>query len=90
MFISLFQISTIAQGKVWDENKSPAQKYTSSLIGISASSSNNSYLNNDSYQSATQNTKSYDQGYQENSSEIKSQTEAFFLRKQMENAVKRE
>lgn len=80
----------MAQGKEWDEKKSPAQKYTSSLIGISTSSysSNNSYVNNDSYQSPTHNT-SCDLGYQDNFSEIKNQTEAFFAKKQMENAVRR-
>lgn len=65
----------------------------SSLIGLSSQSygSSNSYSNNDSYQSASHNTRNYEKGYQDyNPQEMKSQTEAFFSRKQTENSNRRE
>lgn len=89
----IMQVSTLAQGKEWDEKKSPAQNYVGSLIGLSSKSSrlSNNYSINDSYQSGSHNTRNYDKGYQDYSpQEMKSQTEAFFSRKQTENANRRE
>lgn len=86
----LYQVSTLAHGKSWDEKKSPAQNYTSSFIGSSNYSSSSSYTNSsNSYQSSSYN--SYQGEYQNfNSPEFKNQTEAFFNKKQMENSTRRE
>ncbi|KAF7265967.1 hypothetical protein GWI33_020704 [Rhynchophorus ferrugineus] len=88
------KISTIAQGKPWDAKKSPAQNYTSSYISPSQSQSYSSSSNNyssSSYQSSYNNTDSYQGGYQNyNSAAFKDEKEAFFARKQAENATKRD
>lgn len=87
------KISVLAQGKSWDEKKSPAQNYTGSLI--SSSHSNNSHSSSSSSYANTaansyQNTDSYQSGYQNyNSSEFKDQKDAFFARVQSENAGRR-
>lgn len=83
----------MAQGKEWDATKSPAQNYSGSLMGLSSQSygSSNSFTNNGSYQSSSHNTRNYEKGYQDYSpQEVKCQTEAFFSRKQIENAHRRE
>lgn len=82
----------MAQGKEWDEKKSPAQKHVGGFMGLSSqtSGSTHSYSSSDSYHSSSHNTGSYEKGYQDYSpQEMKSQTEAFFSRKQMENANRR-
>lgn len=93
-FIMLFlQISAVAQGKTWEAKKSPAQNYTSSYISPTQSQSYSSSSNNysSSYQSSYNNTESYQAGYQNyNSAAFKDEKEAFFARKQAENATKRE
>ncbi|CAG9829898.1 unnamed protein product [Diabrotica balteata] len=84
------KISTLAQGKPWDERKSPAQNYTSNLIGGNSSQHSSSKTNHTSsastYQSSSYDT--YEGGYQNmmNSPEFKNQKDAFFSKKQMENA----
>mgnify|MGYP005985221617 CR=1 FL=1 len=82
------KVSTLAQGKAWDEKKSPAQNYTGSLIN-----SSNSYSTSGSYSNSTttyQNSDSYQGGYQNyNSTEFKDQKDAFFAKKQAENANRR-
>jgi ADP-ribosylation factor GTPase-activating protein 1 len=85
------KVSTLAQGKSWDEKKSPAQNYTGSLITSSStnnySSSSNSYSNSSS---TYQNSDSYQGGYQNyNTTEFKDQKDAFFAKKQAENATRR-
>lgn len=85
----------MAQGKNWDESKSPAQNYTGNLISSSSSHSNssNSYQSQpDSYQNTGyQNTGYQNASYQNmNSPEFKDQKEAFFNRIQNENAGRRE
>ncbi|XP_065161909.1 ADP-ribosylation factor GTPase-activating protein 1 isoform X1 [Atheta coriaria] len=88
------KISTLAQGKNWDEKKSPAQKYSGSLINTSSTTtqsynnSSNSYQQADSYQNnGYQNNGSY-QNF--NSPEFKNEKEAFFAKRQNENANRRE
>ncbi|XP_044258023.1 ADP-ribosylation factor GTPase-activating protein 1 isoform X2 [Tribolium madens] len=81
------KISTLSQGKSWDEKSSQAQNYTGSLISNSNSynSSSNSYSNASTYQN-----ESYQGGYQNyNSPEFKDQKDAFFAKKQAENANRR-
>ncbi|KAF5302675.1 hypothetical protein FQA39_LY10171 [Lamprigera yunnana] len=84
------KISTLAQGKVWDEKKSPAQNYTGCVTNSNNYTSENSTsrTNSSSYQS-------YD-GYQNgsahqnyNSVEFRDQKQAFFDRIQAENASRR-
>ncbi|CAH1101963.1 unnamed protein product [Psylliodes chrysocephalus] len=82
------KISTLAQGKPWDEKTSPAQNYTSSFIGTNSSSrsktARDNYVSSSSYQSSSEN---YDSGYQNmNTQEFKDQTSSFFAKRQMENA----
>lgn len=93
-FLYKLQISTLAQGKNWDEKKSPAQKYSGSLINTSSTTtqsynnSSNSYQQADSYQNnGYQNNGSY-QNF--NSPEFKNEKEAFFAKRQNENANRRE
>lgn len=93
--LNLFlQISALAQGKSWDEKKSPAQSFKSSLIGQpSQSYSSNNYSNSSttSYQSSYDNSDGYQGSYQNyNSPDFKDQKEAFFAKKQFENASRRE
>lgn len=90
------KIAALAQGKTWDEKKSPAQNYSShnsyssSTIKSSSSGQNlSSYSNtsNSSYQS-------YNDGYQGsyqnfNANDIKEQKDAYFLKLQAENANRR-
>ncbi|KAK4877331.1 hypothetical protein RN001_009837 [Aquatica leii] len=83
------KISTLAQGKVWDEKKSPAQNYTGNIINTS------SYSSNENSASLTNSYQSYD-GYQNgstyqnyNTAEFKDQRDAFFNRIQSENASRR-
>nr|CAI5846396.1 unnamed protein product [Callosobruchus analis] len=84
------KISTLAQGKSWDEKKSPAQNYTGNLIGSTRQNASNSYSNPSSYQSSNSG-ECYQGGYQNyNSTEYKNQTEAFFNKKQFENANRRD
>ncbi|XP_019873497.2 ADP-ribosylation factor GTPase-activating protein 1 [Aethina tumida] len=87
------KISTLAQGKPWDEKKSPAQNYTGGLV----SSSNQSYSSNSNYSNSSNtyqsynNSESYQGGYQNyNSTEFKDQKEAFFAKRQAENAMRRD
>lgn len=86
------KISTLAQGKNWDEKKSPAQNYTG---GFSNTSSSNSYSNNyqytDSYQNSGGGYQSSGSSYQNyNTSEFKEQKEAYFSKLQNANASRRE
>ncbi|KAG5899792.1 hypothetical protein JTB14_006127 [Gonioctena quinquepunctata] len=87
------KIYALAQGKQWDEKSSPAQNYNSSFIG--SSSQNNSTRESHSTssnftRSFSGSSESYQGGYQNiNSPEFHNQTEAFFDRKQMENANRR-
>ncbi|XP_050312120.1 ADP-ribosylation factor GTPase-activating protein 1 [Anthonomus grandis grandis] len=84
------KISTLAQGKTWDEKKSPAQTYSGGLISSSSASNRNSYTSSNSYQSYN-NSDTYQGGYQSyNSAEFKDQKDQFFARKQAENANKRD
>ncbi|XP_066256522.1 ADP-ribosylation factor GTPase-activating protein 1 isoform X1 [Euwallacea similis] len=88
------KISTLVQGKPWDERKSPAQNHTSSYISPSQtnSASCNNYSNS-SYQSYNSSTSdsSYQGGYQNyNSPEFKNQTEQFFAKRQADNANRRD
>ncbi|KAF5303713.1 hypothetical protein FQR65_LT00857 [Abscondita terminalis] len=83
------KISTLAQGKAWDEKKSPAQNYTGSSIHT------NSYASKENSTSSSNSYQSYD-GYQNgsayqnyNSVEFKDQRDAFFNRIQNENASRR-
>ncbi|XP_018580284.1 ADP-ribosylation factor GTPase-activating protein 1 isoform X1 [Anoplophora glabripennis] len=85
------RISALAQGKPWDEKKS-AQNFKSSLIS-QPSQSSNTYSNSSttSYQSSYNNAESYQGSYQNyNSPEFKDQKEAFFAKKQFENAGRRD
>ncbi|CAG9854749.1 unnamed protein product [Phyllotreta striolata] len=79
------KISTLAQGKQWDERKSPAQNYTSSIIGMNSThSGSKETYSSSSYQSSS----SYNAdltGFVE-TQECKDQTQAYFSRKQTENA----
>ncbi|KAJ8927925.1 hypothetical protein NQ314_019555 [Rhamnusium bicolor] len=89
------KISTLAQGRSWDERKSSAQNFTSSFINPSSQnySSTNNYSNssNVSYQSSCNNSEVYQGGYQNyNTQEFKDQKEAFFVRRQLENAGRRD
>ncbi|KAK6629366.1 hypothetical protein RUM43_003183 [Polyplax serrata] len=85
------KISTLAQGKSWDISKSSAQNY----IGSSKSYSSSNSLQDDSgyggYQSSGFSDKS-SSSYNsiENDPNIKDQKEAFFARKQSENAQRRD
>lgn len=82
------KISTLAQGKSWDEKKSPAQNYASGYIPTQSYSSSNSHSTS-SYQSYN-NSDSYQGSYQNfNSSEFKDQRDQFFAKKQVENSTKR-
>ncbi|XP_030753750.1 ADP-ribosylation factor GTPase-activating protein 1 [Sitophilus oryzae] len=85
------KISTLAQGKSWDEKKSPAQNYTSGYISPTQSQSHSSKnYNSSSYQSYN-NSDTYQGGYQNyNTPAFKDEKEAFFARKQFENATKRD
>lgn len=84
------KISTLAQGKSWDEKKSPAQNYTSGLVSPSSyTNSSTSYSNSNSY--STYNSESYQGGYQNyNSADFRDQKEQFFAKKQAENANRRD
>ncbi|XP_015834270.1 ADP-ribosylation factor GTPase-activating protein 1 isoform X4 [Tribolium castaneum] len=83
------KIAALAQGKAWDEKSSPAQNYTGSLIS-NTSSYNNTSSNSYSNASTYQNSESYQGGYQNYTSpEFKDQKEAFFAKKQAENANRR-
>ncbi|CAG9763257.1 unnamed protein product [Ceutorhynchus assimilis] len=85
------KISTLAQGKPWDEKKSSAQKFNSGYISPSSQTSNYS-ASASSYQSNNDSsTEGYQGGYQNyNSPEFKDQKEQFFAKKQYENASKRD
>lgn len=94
------KISTLAQGKSWDINTSPAQHHVSSSITYSGNQYNNSHnkqnnssSKNDTYQSRLEdNSGGYQSGggYQslDAHSAFNDQKEAFFARKQTENAQK--
>ncbi|XP_057657462.1 ADP-ribosylation factor GTPase-activating protein 1 [Diorhabda carinulata] len=84
------KISTLAQHQPWDEKKSPAQNYTSSLIGINYSQQSSSKSNYSSpVNSYPSSSYDYESSYQNmNSQDIKDHKEAFFSRKQMENATR--
>ncbi|XP_022904784.1 ADP-ribosylation factor GTPase-activating protein 1 isoform X2 [Onthophagus taurus] len=89
------KISTLAQGKDWDERKSSAQSYSGMMSSVNSYSNNSSYNNSNSYQSYQ--TDGYQSGgggsvgYQNyNTSEFKDQKEAFFARVQNENATRRD
>ncbi|XP_023015545.2 ADP-ribosylation factor GTPase-activating protein 1 [Leptinotarsa decemlineata] len=86
------KISALAQGKSWDEQKSPAQNYNSSFVGPSSqkNSSRETHSTSNFTRSYSNSTESYQGAYQNlNSPEFRSQTETFFERKQSENANRR-
>lgn len=86
------KISTLAQGKDWDMNKSSAKNYQSSSFG----SSNSGHMSHSKSTGSIQNHSAsyqdggtYTGGYQNfNTQEFKSQKEDFFSRRQMENATR--
>lgn len=85
------KISTLAQGKDWDMNKSSAKNYQSSSFGGSSNSGHMSHSKStgsiQNHSSSYQDGGNYTGGYQNfNTQEFKSQKEDFFSRKQMENA----
>lgn len=82
------KISTLAQGKDWDMNKSTAKNYQSSSFGGSMlHSKSTGSIQNQSNSSSYQDGGNYTGGYQNfNSQEFKAQKEDFFSKKQMENA----
>ncbi|KAG8238811.1 hypothetical protein J437_LFUL010525 [Ladona fulva] len=96
------KVSSLAQGRAWDINASPAQRHISSSLAYSGTQHNNSYekysnananLNNESYQGRIDGSTSGYQsgaGYQslDTQSYFNDQKEAFFTRKQTENAQK--
>lgn len=84
-----FQISCLAQGKDWDEKKSPAQNYIGNVFNSSSSSSYSSSSN--SYQSVNSDGYQGGDGYQNyNTQEFRDQKEAFFNKKQNENSMRPE
>lgn len=90
---SSVQISTLAQGKPWDERKSPAQNYTGSFVSTNTNYSSNTSSSTSSYQSTYSSSEGYQSGgsYQTyNSPQFKDQKEAFFSKLQQENAGRRE
>ena len=91
MYIFL-QVSTLAQGKSWDEKSSPAQNYTRHLMSPTNNYSSNvvGYSGVNSYQSYNSDGYQSNGGYQNyNSTEFKDEKEAFFSRLQYENASRR-
>ncbi|XP_063703713.1 ADP-ribosylation factor GTPase-activating protein 1 [Culicoides brevitarsis] len=83
------KISTLAQGKEWDINKSSAKNHQSnfSSSSMSHSKSTGSIQNHSGGGGGYQDGGNYTGGYQNfNSQEFKAQKEDFFSRKQMENA----
>ncbi|XP_019766534.1 ADP-ribosylation factor GTPase-activating protein 1 isoform X2 [Dendroctonus ponderosae] len=87
------KIATLAEGKTWDERKSPAQRFHSGYIptaqrgAVSNNYSNSNYQNYnnaDSYQGGGQVSQNY------NTAGFKDQKEQFFAKKQAENANKRD
>lgn len=88
------KISTLAQGKEWDINKSAAKNYQSSSFGSSSSghmSHSKSTGSIQNHSSSYQDGGNYTGGYQNfNTQEFKAQKEDFFSRKQMENASRPE
>lgn len=88
------KISTLAQGKSWDEQSSPAQNYIGNVLNTQNSSSNSSYSSNSSGYQSYDNNESYQASncsYQNyNTTELKDQKEAFFVKKQNENMMKRD
>lgn len=86
------KISTLAQGKPWDERKSPAQNYSGSFSNASSSNSysNSSYQYGDSYQNSGAGYQSGGSYQNYNSSEFKDQKDAFFNKLQNENSTRRE
>ncbi|XP_045461595.1 ADP-ribosylation factor GTPase-activating protein 1 isoform X1 [Harmonia axyridis] len=86
------KISAIAQGKSWDIKKSPAQNYSPGLVTSTSSPNIRKSESNNSVSSGYQNSyDNYQGGYQNsyNAGDIKDQKEAFFSRKQVENASRR-
>jgi len=95
------KISTLAQGKSWDEKSSPAQNYVGNVLNTQSSSSSSSYSssssgyqsydNNEGYQSGGTSNSTGTAGYQSyNTQEFKDQKEAFFVKKQNENLMRRD
>ncbi|XP_018323037.1 ADP-ribosylation factor GTPase-activating protein 1 isoform X2 [Agrilus planipennis] len=86
------KISTLAQGKPWDEKKSSAQNHSINLSNCNDYNSgynSNYYSSSNSYQSC--NDSYQGNSYQNyNSMEFKDQKEAFFNRLQNENASRRD
>lgn len=83
------KVSVLAQGKHWDEKKSPAQNFTNAYISSQSYSSSNNHSSSSSHQSYN-NYETYQGGYQNyNTSEFKDQKDQYFARKQAENANKR-
>ena len=92
------QISALAQGRHWDEGSSPAQNYSSSTINqysSTTSTGSGNYGNGGSYyNSSNAESGGYQSGggYQSLDAQqpYRDQKEAFFARKQNENAMKPE
>ncbi|KAL3287207.1 hypothetical protein HHI36_001684 [Cryptolaemus montrouzieri] len=87
------KISTLAQGKNWEIDKSPAQKFSPGIVMSSSShnlrkSDSNNSITNSSYQTSYD---SYQGGYQNsyNANDIKDQKEAYFSKLQSQNANRR-
>ncbi|XP_026292239.1 ADP-ribosylation factor GTPase-activating protein 1 isoform X2 [Frankliniella occidentalis] len=89
------KISAVAQGKDWSPTKSPAQNYTSPSMSRSSSSltDNGSYHSSSNYSGSSSSYQS--SGYQSggggsegyhSADQFKNDKEAFFVRRQMENA----
>lgn len=93
------KISTLAQGKTWNIETSPAQNYSGSFSSSaqkhSSTRSNNgnstSVSSSKSYQDFSSNSGGYQDGYQQfNTAEFKDQKESFFNRMQEQNATRPE
>lgn len=85
------KISSLAQGKDWDMNKSSAKNYQTSSFGGSSMSHSKSTGSIQNHSSSYQDGGNYTGGYQNfNSQEFKTQKEDFFSKKQMENASRPE
>jgi hypothetical protein len=97
-FILLFlQIATLAQGLEWDEATSLAQNYVSGSVNRYSSNSRiggDSYGNGDELYHSNSDSGSYQSGgrYQSLDAQqnFRDEKEAFFARKQNENALKPE
>ncbi|CAH1180396.1 unnamed protein product [Phaedon cochleariae] len=85
------KIATVAQGKSWDEKKSPAQNFVGSLVSPTQTGNSRSFSSSNPTRSYSYSGDAYQGSYQNmNHQEVKSQTEAFFERKQEENFTRRD